>query len=213
MTRKSLMPMYVSCVLVPVVLCAGAAASSEPPASGESGVNRVLTLDGESEFVRVPDAPALHAFTEALTMELWFKASSFYSENGQVNSLLRKNIWAGQENFFVRFRTVDGAPWLEVSAGINIGTLRAYHEFKTGQWYHLAGTYDGSAMVAYINGTKIDSMSASGQMAIDGEDLVIAGRRFQRFADSEAHGVGQCVDRWIIDRNQPDGAVPLEANG
>ena len=114
MTRKNHMPMRSGRLLIVALCCAGAALASTPPVPGESGVNRVLTLDGESDFLHVPDTPALHAFTEALTMELWFKASSFYSENGQVNSLLRKNIWAGEENFFVRFRTVDGTPWLEV---------------------------------------------------------------------------------------------------
>jgi proline iminopeptidase len=202
MTRRTYMPTIVSRLLVAALLCVGAAAASKPPASGESGVNRVLMLDGESDFLRVPDVPALHAFTEAITMELWFQASSFYPETGQVNSLLRKNVWAGEENFFLRFRTMDGEPWLEVSAGAGIGTLRAYHEFKTGKWYHLASTYDGSAIVAYINGIKIDSGSASGPMYIDGEDLFI-GKGDPEFSEGEFfHGALDEIRLWNMARSQ-----------
>jgi hypothetical protein len=70
--------------------------------------NLVLELDGRSNYVQVEDRPSLHVFTNAITIELWFKETSFYRNSGAVNSLIRKNETAGLENFFLRFRTMDG---------------------------------------------------------------------------------------------------------
>ncbi|UCD51558.1 MAG: alpha/beta fold hydrolase [Phycisphaerales bacterium] len=204
MSRRTCVPVIVSGLLVNILLCIGAVSAAERSAASPPSVNRVLTLDGESDFVRVPNVPALHEFTNAITMELWFKASSFYPDTGHVNSLLRKNIWSGEENFFLRFRTMDGAPCLEVSAGANIGTLRVCHEFQTGRWYHLAGTYDGSTIVAYINGARIDSKSASGSMYIDGADLYL-GKGDPEFSQGEYfHGALDEIRLWNAARAEEE---------
>jgi len=202
MSRRTRMSMIVSGLLICLLSYVGAVPATERSGASPPGVNRVLTLDGVSDFVRVPDVPALHEFTDAITMELWFKASSFYPDTGHINSLLRKNVWAGEENFFLRFRTIDGAPCLEVSAGINIGTLRVCHEFQTGRWYHLAGTYDGATIVAYVNGARLDSRSASGAMVIDGADLYL-GKGDPEFSQGEYfHGALDDIRLWNVARTE-----------
>jgi hypothetical protein len=138
---------------------------------GSSPDNRVLILDGKTASVRVPDSPALHSFTNAMTLEVWFKAASFYKRDGAVNSLLRKNVEVGGENFFLRFRIMGGKPAIEMSSGNQI--MRAPYDFEPGTWYHLAGTYDGKAMTVFVNGAPVRSQPFSNPIAVDDSDLMI----------------------------------------
>src|SRR5262245_58802447 len=79
----------------------------------ESPTNRVLRLDGRTGYMTVADSASLHALSNAVTLELRFRAASFYESNGAVNSLLRKNVTAGAENFFLRFRIISRKPMVE----------------------------------------------------------------------------------------------------
>ncbi len=177
---------------------------SGPPTAGRPGTNRVLNLDGQTGFVRVPDSPSLHTFTNAITMEAWFKASSFPSQEGNISSLLRKNVAAESENFLLRFRTIEGEPRVEVSPGYDLGVARVSYPFATGKWYHVAGVYDGNAITVYVNGTRIVSESASARMSIDNSDLFI-GRGDPEFSNGEYfHGVLDEIRLWNVARSQEE---------
>jgi hypothetical protein len=76
----------------PVAATCCADESTEPTRTGEPAVNRVLSLNGSSGYLQVDDAQSLHSFTGAITIEVLLKASSFYRGNGNVNSLIRKNV-------------------------------------------------------------------------------------------------------------------------
>ncbi|MHC4322793.1 MAG: hypothetical protein ACYSUX_00815, partial [Planctomycetota bacterium] len=51
------------------------------PKTDKSVVNRVLSLDGDGDYVRIADTQSLHSFSDAITIEVWVKASSFYTEH------------------------------------------------------------------------------------------------------------------------------------
>ena len=107
--------------------------------------------------MQVADFPAIHTISNAVTLEAWCLAYSFYPNPGSVNSILRKNLGAGAENFFLRVRNTDGPRLVEMGLGSQLGALQAPAEIKPNQWYHLAGTYDGSTLTVYLNGVKIKS--------------------------------------------------------
>ena len=133
--------------------------------------NRALRLDGKTASMSVPDSPSMHSLTNAITLELWFKAASFYRQSGAVNSLLRKNVEAGGENFFLRFRIMMGKPTVEISCASRI--LQAPYDFETNTWYHLAGTCDGNMMRAFVNGEEVGSQRFTGPITIDDSGLMI----------------------------------------
>ena len=166
--------------------------------------NRVLSLDGKDNYVRVADSQSFHSLTNAITIEMWLKASSFYADNGAVNSVIRKNVAPNAENFFLRFRNVDGKPALEMSVGYDIETLRVAYEFAASKWYHLAGTYDGSTMTVFVNGVSILSQKVSGTLYIDESDLFI-GRGDPEFSFGEYfHGVLDEIRIWNVARSQKE---------
>lgn len=176
--------------------------AKEARTPGESTVNRVLSLDGEEDYVRVADSQSLHSLSGAITIEVWFKVSSFYADDGSVNSIIRKNLSPGAENFFLRFRIVDGQPLVEMSPGGQIGTLQAPHEFTTGKWYHLAGIYDGRGITIFVNGVRINSKRVSGPMYIDKSDLFI-GKGDPEFSFGEYfHGALDEIRIWKVARSQ-----------
>jgi len=175
--------------------------ASEAPTPGKSIVNRALSLDGEADYVCVADSQSLRSFKNAITIEVWFKVSSFYAEDGAVNSIIRKNIAPNVENFFLRFRNVAGKPAVEMSIGYDIETLRAPYEFAVGTWYHVAGTYDGSAMAFFVNGVSIKSQKVSGPLYIDQSDLFI-GRGDPEFSFGEYfHGALDEIRIWNVARS------------
>lgn len=160
-------------VVVAGIVGQSSTVSSERSTPGGAVANRVLSLNGKTDYVQVADSPSLHSFQNAITMECWFNASSFGVEHGSVNSILRKNVAQGGENFLLRFRILEGRPVVETNPGREFQTLLAPYKFAKGQWYHLAATYDGSVISAYVNGIRIGSEDVSGAMHIDGSDLFI----------------------------------------
>jgi C-terminal processing protease CtpA/Prc len=188
----------------PLAECSGSEESSGPAKAKESAVNRVLSLDGKTGYVQVADSESLHSFTNAITIEVLFKASSFYPGNGNVNSILRKNLSANAENFFLRFRTVDGKPAVEMTPGSHIGLVRAPYDFATDKWYHLAGTYDGGAISVFVNGVRIKSERSPGQMYSDKSDLLI-GTGDPEFSFGEYfHGAFDEIRIWNVARSQKE---------
>ncbi|MDP2895979.1 MAG: S41 family peptidase [bacterium] len=182
----------------------GFAESPEGTGPGGSAVSRALNLDGQTGYLQVADSEPLRSFTDAITIEILFKASSFYPGNGNVNSILRKNLSANAENFFLRFRTVDGKPAVEMTPGSHIGLLRAPYDFETGEWYHLVGTFDGGAISVFVNGVRISSLRSSGQMYSDKSDLVI-GKGDPEFSFGEYfHGALDEIRIWNIARSQKE---------
>ena len=166
---------------------------------GRTADNRVLALDGKTASFRVPDSPSLHSLSNAMTLELWFKAASFYQQSGAVNSLLRKNVEAGGENFFLRFRIMWGRPAIELSCGNRL--LQAAYDFEPGTWYHLAGTYDGKRITALVNGVAVSSQSFNGAIGIDDSDLII-GKGDPNFSRGEYfHGEVDDIRIWNLARS------------
>lgn len=154
-------------VCQPLAKCSGSEESFEPTSATGTPVNRVLNLDGQTSGVQVPDSESLHSLKDAVTIEAWFKASSFYPDDGNVNSIVRKNVAANEENFHLRLRTVRGKPLVEMSPGCDIGVLLAPYDFAKDKWYHLAGTYDGNVVAVYVNGVRIKSGEFAGRMNVD----------------------------------------------
>jgi len=171
--------------------------TSPNPASSPD--NRVLRLDGTTASMRVPDSPSLHTLTNGMTLEVWFKAASFYEQSGTVNSLVRKNVEAGAENFFLRFRIRMGKPMAEMSAGRQ--TIQAPHDFEPGRWYHLAGSYDGTVMTLFVNGVAIGSRHLAGRIDIDDSDLMI-GKGDPDYSSGEFfHGDIDDIRIWNVARS------------
>jgi hypothetical protein len=197
--------------LIPRGVAAQEEDATEKAKSSGAPSNRVLALDGEKGFMQVSNSPSLHTITNSLTLEAWCLAYSFYPRPGSVNSILRKNVQADAENFFLRIRNTAGPPLIEMSLGSQVGVMRAPAELKTNQWYHLAGTYDGTTVTIYVNGVKIKSELISGNFTIDASDLII-GRGDPEFSSGEYfHGMLDEIRLWNVARSPAEIQATLNA--
>jgi hypothetical protein len=178
--------------------------------AGGPAVNRVLRLDGQTAFLQVPDSKSLHSFTNAITIEVWFKATAFPAEDGDVYSFVRKNIEEGRENFYLRLCIIRGKPCVQFNPGGTVGTLQVPYEFAADRWYHLAGVYNGLMMAIFVNGEAAKGQFAVGQMRIDDSDLMI-GKGDPTWSSGEHfHGDLDEIRLWNVARSRDEIRAALD---
>jgi hypothetical protein len=117
--------------------------------------SNVLSLDGTNDYVSVPDSPSLD-ITGMITLSSWVKLDAF-TLNGKIiikPVAGRADPWElysmdVQTNGTVRFILSNGSlysqgGWQSVASSSAI-TLN--------EWHHVLGTYDGSSMKIYVDGS------------------------------------------------------------
>lgn len=133
-----------------------------PGSSALSGVSlpgNALSFDGSNDYVDCGNNSSLQITGNALTLEAWIKADAWKS-----------NVWEG--GIVVKEGSTTGY-MLRCGAGgkvdFNLGD-GSWHEalsgavMTTGRWYHIAGVYNGSTMLLYIDGRLQASASFSGSI-------------------------------------------------
>jgi hypothetical protein len=136
-------------------------------ASGHIG--QAFSFDDVGDYIWAPSNGI--AELQELTIELWvwideleYAMQRFVSLEGAKAVLRHDGLtdsgWAGlgQLHFYMNF---GGAPWLEED---DLHDIRVNYALEQGEWYHVAGTYDGSTMRLYLNGEFLDSHDVSGTL-------------------------------------------------
>ncbi len=132
-------------------LGSSATADAADPTWTNGKYGNALKFDGADDHAVVSVAPNL---TAAQTIEAWVKWSTIgivYNKSNQ--SILGRYavLCDGEVAFAIR----------DVSLAWNCAGY-ASSNFQTGQWYHLAGTFDGSSVLKfYVNGVQVDTGSTA----------------------------------------------------
>ena len=122
---------------------------------------KALEFDGKTNYAEVPNAPDL-AMNTNVTYTLWFKPSVTINAGNNNYRMLSKNnsyfflfnyVNLGQLGFIVK--DPDGATNHVVYSNTN--------EWKSGTWYHAAGTFDGKEIKIYINGILENTLAYNGK--------------------------------------------------
>ncbi len=134
----------------------GTLMSSVSFATGEVG--QAFRLNGG--FVEVPDAPSLN-ITGQITIDAWINPSELggrvvdkMTAGGSDGYLL--DTYGGVVRFIVGGTVLSGSTFL-----------------PTGTWSHIAGVYDGSQMIVYVNGVQDGSVAVSGLIPVNALPLRI----------------------------------------
>lgn len=137
--------------------------------SGKVGAGAV-SLDGQNDYVRVDASPALNAARGAITVCAWVYRGAqgpgwhciLSRQKGTTNDEdFGLYFYDDQCSFIVNTDQGDATP----SGGIA----------PVGQWVHLAGTYDGAHVRAYLNGVEQFASPFGGTIASSTNPVIIGG--------------------------------------
>jgi hypothetical protein len=137
------------------------------------GSGSALDFNGTSDYVSVDHDTSLNA-TKSISIEAWIKAESWHKAQWG-NVIVSKDGWqSGDAGYSLRagdkgilsFNLGNGGSggWTEITTG---------QVMNLGQWYHVAGTWDGSTMRIYINGVEQNSQGYTDTIAKTTYDLNI----------------------------------------
>lgn len=123
----------------------------------EGKYGHALAFNGTSDFVEVPHNSSLD-FEGEVTIAAWI----YLNDASGDQNVLQK----GRNYALFEIRGNSGSPANVFNDGNN---WRVFHytkskEFFTGDWHHVAFTYDGSQAVNYVNGERDNSFNVSGTM-------------------------------------------------
>lgn len=162
---------------------------------GREGQAVFLTGQDDSH-VTIPDYPALNRLQDHLTVAAWvfpFEQPQGYKVvvSRQVGELLHPDQFylgfgprEGQMHYKWHLGTRDGDSYPE--GDIYQGTP------DVGRWIHLAGTYDGSEIVLFVDGNEIGRQSLRGMIRLDDNPITFGGEENgsqPRRVDGEFHGL------------------------
>ncbi|MGH7972113.1 MAG: LamG-like jellyroll fold domain-containing protein, partial [Limisphaerales bacterium] len=137
-------------------------------------VGQAFAFNGVNQFVRVPDAAPLDP-TDELTVEAWVYVTAYPA--GDIVTIVGKEDPNGVHQYQLTLWYAQGR-WC-FRPTIVAGGVAAYFPgqtaVQTGQWYHIATTYDGSTVRLYVNGQLDGSVAATGPIATSTQPLRIGG--------------------------------------
>jgi hypothetical protein len=120
---------------------------------GIFNLGSALNFDGEDDFVTIPDSPSLRP--ARVTVSAWFRrdraigAYKYIVAKGSDNCEASSFALYTTENNRIAFYVYDGNGWVR--------SPEAADSVWDGRWHHLAGTYDGSTVRLFVDGTQVGS--------------------------------------------------------
>ncbi len=162
------------------------------------GTNFGVNFDGLDDQITIADAPALNP-TTAITVEAWINAAAWKNSISD-GTILAKDIDAPNRGYVLRCGN-NGSIEFMISDNGSWKSAASPSVMLTDRWYHIAGVFDGSNVLLYINGemiarTPASSISVSPTDIYIGEDPTWSGRTFKGAIDE--------VRIWNIARTQND---------
>ncbi len=170
-------------------------ATSTPPA--EPHTDQILVLEGTGNSVEIPDHESL-AITDEITIEGWFRLLSVPSAKNQT-AIRKEGAYALEPQNPIEGNG-DSFGFVLWFFGSDI-RVEAATPVNVGEWTHIAGTYDGSQMMIYINGQLEATRNISQEIGTSNEPLIF-GRcdLYDEIYDGEMDG----IRIWKVARTQTE---------
>jgi len=156
-----------SAILFLVLGIPGCDTSSDSTNSTTTPVN-CLSFDGVDDYVVLMDSPSLD-LNSNFTISLWY----YHSNNSSIESgLIQKDgpgSW-GRYGLWIIQNRVDYCIFID---GSGQSCLQSSESLVLDNWHHIAGVFDGSEMIIYINGVEAGQQDLSGSVSVSDLHLFI----------------------------------------
>jgi len=128
--------------------------------------NQILSLDGDADYAFANDSPS-QQLTNSVTIAGWIKVNS----NGTTSSIARKGATQTPAYSLNKGSSDRFTFWVALGSWVNSGYSSTVATI--GEWYHVAGVYDGSEIKIYVNGDLEASNSYSGAIPTTTDNFYI----------------------------------------
>jgi len=132
--------------------------------AGRSG--QAVLVDGNSR-ITVPDSNSID-LSSGFTIETWVRLD--------VSNAARVMI-ADHNNDFALYLDPGAVPVCDLSIGGNSRRTPASPTIGTGAWRHVACTYDGAKIVAFVDGSMVAMLSVAGTAGPTTDPMQIGGNQ------------------------------------
>jgi len=132
---------------------------------GPGEVGQAFVFNGANQFVQVADAPSLDP-TNALSLEAWVYLTGF-SGNDSTIIAAKEDPYSTRQYQLAMFSAAGHwvfRPAVMVPGGFV--SFNGTNAVQSNTWYHVAMTYDGSALRLYVNGNPDVSVPATGPINV-----------------------------------------------
>ncbi len=136
------------------------------------GSGNALKFDGQDDYVVINHSESLN-ITKAVTMEAWIYPTSVSSTGGDVAILSKDALPGGSGNYSyaLSFSFEKGLRCSFNNFSADLFTPD--NTIKLNEWTHVACTYDGDSIIAYINGESISSKAYSADIFSNNNPLYL----------------------------------------
>jgi beta-galactosidase len=145
------------------------------PEHVEGKIGKAVLFNGLDDFVEITSDPVLNITGSALTVETWVYPRGY---NGS-NALITK----GQYSFALEQNHKDSIYFTVFTNKLNRISAYLPRDWNY-KWHHVAGIYNGNDIMIYLDGEKIASGPASGNIKRTYYEITV-GKNHQRDAESQ----------------------------
>lgn len=146
----------------------------------EGKYGKAVELSGRDDsHVSIPGSVSLNSLTDKITVTAWV-FPTVAPEGFKVVVSRQIGTVLHPDQFYLGFGPEDGRMHYKWHLGTDDGgTLREGDIYSAvpdnNRWIHLAGTYDGSIMRLYLDGSEIDNRPLTGNIRVDDNPVTIGG--------------------------------------
>jgi len=163
-----------------------------------------LSFDGVNDYVAVSNTPALQ-ITNTITVEAWINRAAKSIQMGIVE---KYGPGGGTDGgYALRIQPTDNVRFYTLDNGSTSSSVDGATALGTNEWYHVAGVWDGTNLMVYVNGV-LDGSFASPRNPKSGTTPLIIGNRGYALGTAFAGEIDE-VRIWDIARTQHQIAVDM----